>query len=279
MTAVSTGGARDRGGAGALDGVGVVVTRAGTSPGRLGDLLRVRGAAVVHWPCIRFAPPADPAPMAAAVVRVTDFDWLVVTSPRAARRWLEAWDAGRDAAARPSVSAAAVGPATATVLREAGWHVERVADEHSARGLLEAFEVAGDAAGMRILFPCSDLAGDEFPDGLRRLGAKVDRIVAYRTVLTPPDSSEVRRAVETGTVRVVTFTSPSTVEGFLDGADDATMNLVRRRLAATAIGTSTATALEAADWPAVVADETSLEGLVDAAARAASDLRARKGMT
>lgn len=279
MTAVSAGGARDRDGAGNLDGVGVAVTRAGTSAGRLGDLLRDRGAAVVHWPCIRFAPPADPAPLAAAVERAADFDWLVVTSPRAARRWLEAWAAGRDATARPPVPAAAVGPATAAVLREAGWPVERVADEHSARGLLEAFEGAGDARGMRILLPCSDLAGAELPDGLRRLGAEVDRIVAYRTVLTPPDASDVRRAVEAGAVRVATFTSPSTVEGFLDGADDATMNLVRRRLAAAAIGTTTATALQAADWPAVVADETSLEGLVDAAARAASDLRARKGVT
>lgn len=268
----------------ALAGVGVAVTRAGATPGRLGDLLRGRGAEIVHWPCIRFDPPSDRAPLDAAVERAAEFDWLVVTSPRAARHWLEAWTAacesgGREPAARPPVPAAAVGPATAAALREGGWPVERMGREYSAGGLLAAFESAGDASGARILFPCSDRASDELPDGLRRLGAEVARIVAYRTVLTPPDPAELRRAAETGTVRVVTFTSPSTVEGFLGGAGGATMKLVRDRLAAAAIGATTADALEAADWPAVVADVASLDGLVDAAARAAFGLRTREGTT
>lgn len=268
----------------ALDGVGVAVTRAGATPGRLGDLLRALGAKVVHWPCIRFDPPADRAPLDAAIERAAEFDWLVVTSPRAARRWLDAWAAGRGAAgrgadARASVPAAVAGPATADALREGGWPVERMGPEYSARGLLAAFESAGDAAGARILFPCSDLASDELPDGLRGMGAEVVRVVAYRTVLTPPDPAELRRAVETGTVRVATFTSPSTVEGFLDGADGATMELIRDRVAAAAIGDTTAGALEAAGWSAIVADVASLEGLADAAARAAQRFRVSKGTT
>lgn len=266
-------------GSGELAGVGVAVTRAGTSAGRLGDLLRDRGADVVHWPCIRFDAPVDPAPLAGAVARAESFDWLIVTSPRAARCWLRAWAAGRDSAPRPPVSTAAAGPATAAVLREGGWPVERTGEEYSAAGLIEAFEAAGDASGARMLFPCSDLASGELPEGLGRLGATVERIVAYRTVLTPPDPADLRRALVAGTVRVATFTSPSTVRGFLEGADTATVDLVRRRLAAAAIGTTTAGALEAADWPAVVAEEASLEGLVEAAARAAVGVRARKGAT
>ncbi|HSM07601.1 MAG TPA: uroporphyrinogen-III synthase [Gemmatimonadota bacterium] len=262
-----------------LGGVGVAVTRAGSTPGRLGELLRDRGAQVVHWPCIRFDPPDDRAPFDAAVERASEFDWLVVTSPRAARRWLDVWAAVRGPAAPRSVPAAVAGPATAAALRAGGWPVERMGGEYSAAGLLAAFESAGDASGARMLLPSSDLAGDELPDGLRRLGAEVVQVVAYRTVLTPPDPAELRRAAETGTVRVVTFTSPSTVEGFLDGADGATMKLIRDRLAAAAIGPTTAGALEAADWPAVVADVASLEGLVDAVGRAAVRPGVRKGMT
>lgn len=266
----------------ALEGVGVAVTRAGAAPGRLGDLLRDRGANVIHWPCIRFDPPVDQASMTVAVERAAQFDWLVVTSPRAARHWLDAWTTGCGPAARgptvrPPIPAAVAGPATAATLRAGGWPVERMGEEYSAGGLLAAFESAEDACGARILFPCSDLASNELPDGLRRLGAEVVRVTAYRTVLTPPDSAELRRAVETGTVRVVTFTSPSTVEGFLEGADGTTMNLVRGGLAAAAIGSTTAGALEAAEWPAVVARAASLDGLVDAAARAAMCVRVRKG--
>jgi uroporphyrinogen-III synthase len=264
-------------GAGDLAGVGVAVTRPGTSTGRLGELLHARGALVVHWPCVRFDPPADPAPLAGAVECAPSYDWLVVTSPHAARRWLEAWAAGPHSAVRQRIPAAVTGPATASVLREGGWPVERTGDEYSACGLLDAFAAAGDAGGSRVLFPCSNLAGDELPEGLRRLGADVERIVAYRTVPTPPDAVELRRAVEAGTVHVVTFTSPSTVEGFLAGADATTASLVRRRLAAVAIGATTAGALEAAGWPAIVADDASVEALADAAARAAQGLRVRRG--
>lgn len=260
----------------ALDGVGVAVTRAGSTPGRLGDLLRDRGAEIVHWPCIRFDPPADRAPLDAAVERAAEFDWLVVTSPRAARHWLDAWAAKRGPGERPAVPAAAAGPATAAALRAGGWPVERMGREYSAGGLFETFDAAGDVSRARMLFPCSDLASDELPEGLRGLGAEVVRVVAYRTVLTPPDRAELRRAAESGTVRVVTFTSPSTVAGFLDGADGATMTLVRDRLAAAAIGPTTARALEAIDWPAFVAEVASLEGLADATERAAINRGVRK---
>jgi len=248
-------------------GVRIAVTRPGDSPGRLGELLRARGAAVVHWPCIRFDPPSDPAPLAGAVERASEYDWLVCTSPRAARRWLEAW-ARRTGSAAVPIPAAVAGPGTAAVLRKAGWSVERIAVQYSARGLVESFEIAGDAVGARCVFPCSDLADDELPEGLRRLGAVVERVEAYRTVPTPPDPAEVREAAESGSVRVVTFTSPSTVGGFLAGADEAHADLVRRKLSAVAIGDTTAAALAAAGWPAAIAEQATLEALAAAAVRA-----------
>jgi len=252
-----------------LAGVGIAVTRSGDSPGRLGELLRAMGAAVVHWPSIRFDPPSDPAPLSRAVERASEYDWLVCTSPRAARRWLEAW-ARRTGSAAVPIPAAVAGPGTAAVLRGAGWPVERIADEYSAQGLVETFEIAGDSGGARCVFPCSDLAGDELPDGLRRLGAVVERVVAYRTVPTPPDPAVVREAAESGSVRLVTFTSPSTVRGFLAGADGAHVELVRRKLSAVAIGDTTAAALVAAGWPAAVAEQATLEALAAAAVRAAA---------
>lgn len=254
---------------------GVAVTRPGATAGRLGGLLRKAGAVVTHWPCIRFERPADPDPLAVAVSELEAYDWVTVTSPRAARRWLEAVAAagGADPARRPP--AAAAGPATAAELGEAGWPVLRVANTYSAGGLVAAFASAGDSRGARILFPCSDRAGDELPEGLRRLGAEVVRVTAYRTVATPPDPSEILAAVRGGRVDVVTFTSSSTVEGFLAAATDAQHREIRQRLAAAAIGPTTAAALRAAGWPAVVAEEATLEALVGAVLRTRTEDRSR----
>lgn len=259
-----------------LEGVGVAVTRP-ESPGRLGVMLRGVGATVVHWPCIRFATPIDAAPLADAVRRVETFDWLIITSPRSARAWLDACGRARAGGAAgaitgSAVSVAATGPATAAVLREAGWSVQRIPDTYSAEGLVEAFEARRDAAGARMLYPCSDRAGDVMPDGLRRLGAVVERVVAYRTIPSPPDPAAVRRAVESGGVRVVTFTSPSTVEAFLAGVNATTSasTIVPDRLAAAAIGPTTADALARHGWRAEVAEEATLGALVRAASRAAA---------
>lgn len=246
---------------------GVAVTRPGESPGRLGELLRAAGAAVTHWPCIRFEAPVDPRPLAEAVRQSPSFDWIALTSPRAARRWLDAVTDATDAGAGSRPPAAAAGPATAAVLRGAGWPVRRIADAYSAVGLVEAFATAGDAQQARVLFPCSDRAEEELPEGLRRLGAVVLQVPAYRTVATPPDPHEVLDAARRGAVEVVTFTSPSTVDGFFGAADGAQRREIRGRLGAAAIGPTTAAALEAVGWRASVAEEATLEALVTAALR------------
>jgi len=259
------------------DGPGVAVTRPGDTPGRLGQLLRRGGAVVTHWPCIRFEVPVDPEPLANAARAYASYDWIAVTSPRAARLWLEAVAAAIDTPAGPPPAAAAAGPATAAVLRDAGWAVRHVAETYSAAGLLEVFAAAGDAPGARILFPCSDRADDELPEGLRRLGADVARVTAYRTVATPPDPAEVLSAARSGRVGAVTFTSPSTVESFLAGADGEQTREIRGRLAAVAIGPTTAATLRAADWPAMVAETATLEALAAAALRTRAEGRAETG--
>ena len=249
--------------------IGVAVTRPGDGPGRLGELLQERGATVVHWPCIRFAPPEDPEPMRDAVRRLSSYDWLVVTSPRAARRWLAAvGEPGATPADRPLVAAA--GPATADALGEGGWRVDRVAEEYSASGLVTAFEAAGDATDARFLFPCSDRADDELADGLSRLGGQVDRVVAYRTLLTSPDPEAVLSAASDGRVRVVTFTSPSTVEGFFAELRGTARAAVTGRLVSAAIGPTTAAALDRRRWAPVIAEEATLEALASAATEAAA---------
>lgn len=256
--------------------IGVAVTRAGDGPGRLGELLEARGATVVHWPCIRFAPPEDSEALSAAAGRLAAYDWLVVTSPRAARRWLAAAVEGAGAASSPHRPRVAVaGPATAKTLEAGGWRVDRVPEEYSAVGLVTAFESAGDAKGARVLFPCSDRASDELPSGLRNLGAEVDRVVSYRTVPTPPEPEEVLEAASSGRVRVVTFTSPSTVEGFLADIRGTARAAVTGRLSSAAIGPTTAEALERNRWPGVVADEATLEALATVAAETAAAAEAR----
>jgi uroporphyrinogen III methyltransferase/synthase len=110
---------------------------------------------------------------------------------------------------------AAVGPATAAALGGHGIVPDFVPDEYVGEGLLEGLCLRGVGPGTRILLPRALEAREVLPEGLRERGARVDVVPAYRTVPGAGDPTALE-ALKAGEVDAVTFTSSSTVKGFLD---------------------------------------------------------------
>lgn len=246
---------------GPLDGLGVAVTRGEEGDGPLSRLLGERGARVLDWGSVGFSPPDDICPLRGALARLSDYDWICFSSPRAV-------DAVISRTPNPpeGVKMAAVGPSTALSLSEAGWPVHRIPEEGNGEGLVEAFRVAGDAEGARVLFPASEIARDVIPEGLAGLGAEVDRITAYRMVTLPVDAAGCRVSVERGEVHVVTFASPSAMEALRDQIEEDLFNRLREEIPAATMGPTTAASLKEAGWKQIaVARTPTLEGLVTAA--------------
>jgi uroporphyrinogen-III synthase len=240
-----------------LLGVGVVVTRARHQAAELHDALLARGATPVGVPAIAVAEPSDGgAALGAAAAGVARYDWVVLTSPNGAARFLAAVGDPRRLA---GVGLAAIGPGTAGVLAERGLVADLVPERYVAEGLLEAFP-APPAGGGRVLLARAAVARDVLPDGLGAAGWDVDVVEAYRTVHPegPPAASE-RVADATD---VVTFTSSSTVTGFLRGWGDRAVPPV-----VACIGPVTAaTARDAGLTVDVEAAAHTVAGLVDALA-------------
>jgi uroporphyrinogen-III synthase len=251
---------------GTLRGVGVAVTRGEGSKGPLTLILKERGARVLDWGSIGFAPPEDLCPLLSALARIRDYDWICFSSPRAVEVVVS-----RVTLPPEGVKMAVVGPSTAASLEEAGWPVHRIPAEGSGEGLVEAFQVAGDAPDAKVFFPASAIARDVIPDGLSKLGARVDRMTAYRMVTLPLDGSACRAAVDAGELQVVTFASPSAMKGLREGLGEDLFGQLARGTPAAVMGPTTASALREAGWVNVaVAGEPTLEGLADAAEEAAA---------
>ena len=87
-----------------------------------------------------------------------------------------------------------------------------VPEQFVAEALLDAFP-APPAGGGRVLLARAAMARDVLPDGLRAAGWDVEVVEAYRTVAAPLTEAD-RAAV--AAADVVTFTSSSTVERFVD---------------------------------------------------------------
>ncbi len=194
-----------------LQGKRVVVTRAEHQAGKLAQMLVARGAQPILFPCIDISTPDDTTLLDDALRRITTFDWLLLTSTNtvvALQRQLEHLAVPLDALAGMQV--AAVGTKTA---RAATKYLEVTAsvvpDEQTAEGLAAAMP---DVANQRILLPQSNIARTVLADLLNKAGAEVTSVVAYRTVtgIGGVSLKDVRGADG------LTFTSPSTVKGFVE---------------------------------------------------------------
>ena len=246
----------------------IVVTRAAGAGDGLAERLRDLGAEPLHCPTIAIAPPADTATLDAALAALDHYAWVALTSANAAEALCDRLQAlGRGIDALDGVRVAVVGPGTAATLAAQGREADCLASVHTAEALAVELPLA---PGDRVLLPVSDLARPTLADGLRARGAAVDVAVAYRTVEAAPEAgAAVVAGLRAGTIDALTFTSPSTVRGFLRllaAAGGDFRELARRPLVAC-IGPVTAAAARDAGLPVdAVAREHSVEGLVGAVA-------------
>ncbi len=248
----------------ALTGKQIVITRAPGQAPVFARLLRERGAEPLLYPCIDIAPPADPAPLDAALHEAARgaFDWLVLTSSNSAQA--VASRLSEFGLRLPAVlRVAAVGTATAEAARQLlGVQASLIPETYTAQALAGALL---PAAGKRFLLPKSALAGDALAQTLLDAGALVTVVSAYETVLGS-GGVDLPALLAAGAVDAITFTSPSTVNNLLARLDvtrgDAA---IVGRVCIACIGTTTARAARAAGFTVnVTAAEHTLPGLTRA---------------
>lgn len=220
---------------------------------RLGEL----GIEALPVPTVEIVP-GDDAKLRRAIEGLDPSAWLVVTSANGAAA------VGTALAGRPlrdGVRVAAVGPATAEVLRGAGIGVDAVPERYLTAAIAHAM---GEVRGLRVLLARADAASPELREALLARGALVEEVTAYRTVEGPAASQErLRRALEEG-IDAVLFTSGSTVRGLVALVP---LHLRQRvtSIPAVCIGPVTAVAARGAGfWVAAEASEHTATGLAEA---------------
>ncbi|MEJ2210261.1 MAG: uroporphyrinogen-III C-methyltransferase [Anaerolineae bacterium] len=261
-----------------LFGQQVLVTRTRSQASALAQRLRTLGAGVVELPTIEIAPPLDWGPLDAAVEALAGYDWVIFTSVNGVRSfWGRLERAGLDARTLHGVRLAAIGPATAGELAAHGLRVDYVPDEYVAEAVAAGLAAQEDLAGRRVLLPRADIARPALAELLTEAGAGVDEVTAYRTQRPAPGGD---LGTMLDSVSVATFTSSSTVRNTAAMAADAGLDLAAALSGATVacIGPITAaTARNLGLAVDVVADEYTIDGLVQALVRHFGKAPARAG--
>jgi uroporphyrinogen III methyltransferase/synthase len=247
-----------------LAGVSVAVTRAREQASGLAARLRSMGAKVVEAPAIRIVPRQFRLP------ELSGFDLVCFTSPNGVRILFdELSQQGLDARALAGVTVAAIGPGTASALRERGVIADVVPERFVAEGLIDA--LAGRNVS-RALVARAAAARDVLPDALRDRGAEVDVLALYDTEAEPL-TEEQRQQV--GQADYVTFTSSSTVNFLVQALGDGG-TLARTRLISIGPVTSQTLRDQGLD-PQVEARQHDIEGLVAALLEDATAQRRQSG--
>ncbi len=181
----------------------VLVPRGGKWGDGVAAQLRMLGAAPVIAPLINFAGTEHPERLSSELdaLQVGDYGWLVVTSATTVDVLV-----GHGVRVPATTRIAAVGETTAHALQLAGYSVDFVPSDHSARGLVR--EWPGTAAQGPVLVPQSEIAEPTLVSGLADRGIDARFVSAYRTVgVTAP--AEVVADVAAGGIRALIVSSGS----------------------------------------------------------------------
>jgi len=192
-----------------LFGKRIAITRAREQASVLREELAALGAKVIEIPTIEIRPPDSWAPLDAALKRLEEFQFLLVTSANGVKNFLARLSAsGRDVRSLHRLTIGAIGPATAAEFARTGVKVDLLPTEYVAEGLLAALGNR-DVQGKAFLIPRAKVARDLVPRVLEERGARVEVVEAYQTVVPEISPDELARLL-TPQLDAITFTSSST---------------------------------------------------------------------
>lgn len=192
-----------------LYGKTVLITRAEHQAEEMSMAVRERGGIPLEIPLLHIA--CIPLEQFASVRSVlSSYDWIVFTSKNGVACFFD----GLQMELPSFVKIAAVGVKTKRELEQRGYTVQFMPTSFVAEVFAEQFteELTGNE---RILFPKGNLAREVIPVALRKYGISLEELIVYETRMYKSNKQKLMNALQSGSVHIITFTSPSTVRSFI----------------------------------------------------------------
>ena len=201
-----------------LFGKRIVVTRTRQQAGALTKKLAALGADVIELPTIRIEEPLNRMAFGELVQDAHTYDWIVFTSPNGVDAFFKMfYKLYSDAREIGGAKIAVIGPGTADKVREHHLTVDLMPDrDFVAEGLIKAFKDHLSVENSTILWVRAEGAREVIANELTGMGAIVDEAIAYRTVAEKEDNLGALARLKEEGADMITFTSSSTVECFLE---------------------------------------------------------------
>jgi uroporphyrinogen III methyltransferase/synthase len=203
---------------GPLAGKRILVTRAWQQSGSLASSIEALGGEALECPMIRIAEAdfSDREKLRTALSRLREFTWLIFTSVQGVEFfWKMTQAEQKDLRFLAGLKFGVIGAATAEALWSHGIQAELVPTEYTSAGLMDALEPLLNASDKVLLVRAKN-ASEELPQGLAKAGIAYETITAYQTLPNERAGEELTDYLKRGPIDILTFTSSSTVQCFVD---------------------------------------------------------------
>ncbi len=192
----------------------ILVTRAQSQSSKFTALLQQQGAKVIEMPALAIAPPSSWTDLDNAIARLSQFQWLILTSANGVNYFCDRLDTlGYDARALGGVKIAVVGRKTASVLEQKRLKPDFIPPDYVADSLVANFPEP--LIGQKILFPRVESGGREvLVRELSDKGAEVVEVAAYQSQCPSQIDLFAWQALQKRQIDIVTFASSKTVQNF-----------------------------------------------------------------
>ena len=247
----------------------ILITRARRQSKRFADQIEAYGGIPIVIPLITIQLPKEKTNVIAAIKRIETFDWLIFTSQNGVQAFFSIAQAERiPFESFQHAKIAVVGKSTENCLRRYGFEADVVPEgEYTAESLAEKL-VKRIETNERVLFARGDLARDVLIKSLQKRGIDIVDIVVYENTMNRDVQPDLIAEITNHHIDAVTFTSPSTVNCFVEMLEDIDWRNKLKDTCFAAIGPITERAmLRHGIHPDVVAQTNTTEGLVSALIR------------
>jgi len=245
----------------------VLITRPRNQADSFASALTEAGFEPVFFPVIDIRAFEENVALDRAIEKISCYDWIVFTSVNGVEAFFEhphpqpLSQGKRGAEGGVKAKIAAIGPKTAQALEARGVVPDFVPDEYVAEAILPGL---GDLRGRWVLLPRAEIARKALPEAILAAGGVAHEIAVYLTLPAEIDQDGLA-ALKSG-VDAVTFTSPSTVENFVEIVRTTGLDPLRLpgNPKIACIGPITRKAAEEAGFlDVIVAEEYTSEGIVE----------------
>lgn len=180
------------------------------------DLVKQNGGIPVEVPLIAFRAVNRNVEIDGILTNLDTYDWVFLTSNVAVDTFFSLLKEN-EKSKLPKV--AVIGIRTKQLLLNRGIPVEFTPSEYVAEGFVKEF-LPLVKQGMKVFLPKGNLARDYIAEALRKHGAIVDEAIIYETYAPEDAKGKLAQILKNAELDILTFTSPSTVDHFIEVVEE-----------------------------------------------------------